>query len=231
MARVPVQEATLVRTEAGLRPDDDGWFVVNAADSTAVGTDAGEYGIHFEGTPRRFPHFGINITILEPGRPAAMYHAEARQETFLVLHGECVLVIEEHERRLRQWDFVYCPPRTAHVLIGVGDGPCALLMVGARHVDAEITYPVSPLAARHGASVEEETTEHEEAYASWQTLTPRRAPWPLACGRPLGKTKAMTRAYPRCEQPTLGTMRRYRSSREAALGLAGPRGGEMTYSA
>src|SRR3954464_15510587 len=156
MTRVPVSEATLARTEAGLEPEGPGWFVVNVADSAAVGTDGGEFGFHFEGS-QRFPHFGINITVVEPGQATAMYHAEARQETFLVLHGECVLVIEEQERRLRQWDFVYCPPGTARVLVGAGDGPCALLMVGARHVDAEIRYPVSATAARYGASVEEET--------------------------------------------------------------------------
>jgi uncharacterized cupin superfamily protein len=178
MARVPVSEATLARTEAGLEPEGPGWFVVNVADSAAVGTDGGEYGFHFEGR-QRFPHFGINIAVVEPGRATAMYHEEARQEAFLVLHGECVLVIEEHERRLRQWDFVYCPPRAAHVLVGAGDGPCAVLMVGARHIDAEILYPASATAARHGASVENDTTESAQAYAEWPPLAPRRARWPL----------------------------------------------------
>src|SRR3954454_10299527 len=101
MARVPVSEATFGRTEAGLEPEGPGWFVVNVADSAAVGTDGGEDGFHFEGS-QRFPHSGINLTVVDPAQPMPMYHAEARQESFLVLHGESVLVIEDHERRLRQ---------------------------------------------------------------------------------------------------------------------------------
>ena len=34
--------------------------------------------------------FGINLTVLEPGVPMAMYHWEADQEDFLVLAGEAV---------------------------------------------------------------------------------------------------------------------------------------------
>jgi hypothetical protein len=41
-------------------------------------------------------------------------------------------VIENEERRLKQWDFVHCPPMTEHVFVGAGDGPCAIVMVGAR---------------------------------------------------------------------------------------------------
>jgi uncharacterized cupin superfamily protein len=66
-----------------------------------------------------------------PGESNALYHAESAQEGFLVLAGECRAVVEGRERRLRQWDYLHCPPGTAHVLIGDGDGPCAILMVGA----------------------------------------------------------------------------------------------------
>ena len=38
--------------------------------------------------------------------------------------------------------------------VGAGDGPCVILMVGARSEDGEILYPVSELAARYGAGVE-----------------------------------------------------------------------------
>ncbi len=41
-------------------------------------------------------------------------------------------------------------------MIGAGDGPCVVLMTGAR-VEGGIVYPVSEVAARHGASVEAET--------------------------------------------------------------------------
>ncbi len=55
---------------------------------------------------------GINLTVLEPGVPMAMYHWEADQEDFLMLAGEAVLIVEGEERPLRQWDFVHCPAGT-----------------------------------------------------------------------------------------------------------------------
>jgi len=61
-----------------------------------------------------------------------MYHGEEEQEDFIVLSGECLLLIEGEERALKQWDFVHCPPWTEHVFVGAGDGPCVLLAVGSR---------------------------------------------------------------------------------------------------
>ena len=37
--------------------------------------------------------------------------------------GWCVLVIEGEERTLRAWDFVHCPPGTAHTIVAAGDDP------------------------------------------------------------------------------------------------------------
>jgi uncharacterized cupin superfamily protein len=93
-----------------------------------------------------------------------MYHRENEQEDFLVLAGECLLLVEGQERHLHQWDFVHCPPWTEHVLVGAGDGPCAVLALGAR-TGGDIVYPVSELALRHGAGVERETPNPQEAYA------------------------------------------------------------------
>jgi|SRR5215211_2422903 len=178
MAREPVPEAKLVATEAGMKPEGDGWFVVNLADAMSMGIDEGQYDFSFEGARGAFPHFGINVTVLGPGRPGAMYHAEAGQEAFLVLEGECVLIVEDQERRLRRWDFVHCPPNTAHVIVGAGDAPCAVLMVGARNAGPELVYPASHAAAKYGASVEEDTEDRERAYAGWSQLERRRFPWP-----------------------------------------------------
>jgi uncharacterized cupin superfamily protein len=178
MARTPVPEAKLVETEAGVRPEGDGWFVVNMADAMSMGMDDSQYGFIFEGAPGSFPHFGINVRVLGPGKPAAMYHAEAGQEAFLVLQGECVLIIEDQERRLRRWDFVHCPPSTAHVIVGAGNGPCAVLMVGARNAGTDLVYPASETAARYGASVTEETEDRGEAYEGWAPPRPGRHPWP-----------------------------------------------------
>ncbi len=92
------------------------------------------------------------MTVLEPGQ-SSVYHAETNQEAFLVLAGECRLLVEGEERRLRAWDFFHSPPWTEHAFVGAGDGPCVILMVGA-HSGPDVRYPVSELAARYGASVE-----------------------------------------------------------------------------
>jgi uncharacterized cupin superfamily protein len=157
------------------------WFVVNAADARALKHERSGTGIAFEDPDERFPEVGINIRVLNPGQPNGKYHSENVQEDFLVLSGECILIIEEEERRLRAWDFVHCPPGTPHIFVGAGDGPCAILMIGARNPDATIEYPVSEAAARHGASVTEATSDPREAYADWggrASLKPTRAPWP-----------------------------------------------------
>ena len=99
----------------------------------------------------------------------AMYHWEADQEDFLVVSGEAVLIIEGEERQLRAWDFVHCPPNTKHVIIGAGSGPCLVVAVGARERSTGpdwIGFTVDEVAKRHGASVEEDTTEGDVAYAS-----------------------------------------------------------------
>jgi uncharacterized cupin superfamily protein len=115
----------------------------------------------------RFEEVGVNIRVLEPGQPASLYHAESAQEDFLMLRGECVLVVEGEERRLRAWDFVHCPPLTKHVFVGAGEEPCLILMVGARNPGLDIVYPVEEAALRHGAGVEEETRSGPEAYAPY----------------------------------------------------------------
>ena len=130
----------------------------------------------------RFAQFGIGLAVLVPGKPSGLYHAESSQEDFLVLSGECVLVVEGEERRLRAWDFVHCPAGTAHVFVG-GDAQCILLMIGAARPSAASSIPSRRRLARHGASVERETTSANEAYASfphWQPERPadeRGLPW------------------------------------------------------
>ena len=125
----------------------------------------------FEGDDVRFPEFGINIQVLRPGQPNCMYHGENAQEDFLVLSGECLLLVEGEERPLKQWDFVHCPAWTEHVFVGSGDGPCAVLMVGARPEREELLYPVADVARKHGAGVPEETRSGREAYAPFESTT------------------------------------------------------------
>ena len=109
-----------------------------------------------------------------------MYHAEDAQEGFLVLSGTCTLIVEGEERPLQQWDYFHCPANTGHVIVGAGDGPCAILMIGSRPEGERLRYPVGELAARYGASVAEETEVPDEAYADWPgDYVPTRLPWPL----------------------------------------------------
>ena len=99
---------------------------------------------------------------------------------FLVLSGECILVVEDEERRLKAWDFFHCAPGTNHILVGAGNGPCAILMAGLRGEGKELHYPVSEIAARHGASSPEDTDTPSVAYSDWKReWKPVRATWPL----------------------------------------------------
>jgi uncharacterized cupin superfamily protein len=157
-----VPEAPLERVGEGLAPTGEGWFVVNAREARWLEGDYGAY-TRFEGDAR-FGQLGINIGVLEPGQPACMYHGEEDQEDFLVLSGECLLLIEGEERPLKQWDFVHCPPWTEHVFVGAGSAPCAILAVGGRS-SRNVVYPAAELARRHGAGVAVETTEPDVAYA------------------------------------------------------------------
>ncbi|MFZ0089615.1 MAG: cupin domain-containing protein [Solirubrobacteraceae bacterium] len=155
------KEASLRQTAAGLVPEGDGWFVLDAREARWLFGDFGAY-TRFEGEPR-FPLMGINIGVLSPGQPACYYHAEDEQEDFLVLSGECLLLIEGEERHLRAWDFVHSPPWTEHVFVGAGDGPCAVLAVGTR-LSERVVYPESELAQRHRAGVLRQTRDPAEAY-------------------------------------------------------------------
>ena len=125
----------------------------------------------FESRKFEFPQLGIRLHVLEPGEPNGLYHSESQQEAFLVLSGECTLLVEGEERLLRPWDFFHSPAGTEHIFVGAGDGPCVILMAGARSGDWRVLYPVSELAARYGASAEEETSDPTQAYARVRAVT------------------------------------------------------------
>jgi uncharacterized cupin superfamily protein len=113
--------------------------------------------------PQRFGQLGVALAVLEPGKPSTLYHAESAQEGFLVLSGECVARVEGEERVLRQWDFLHCPPGTAHGFVG-GEEPCVMLMVGARFGEKTFFYP------------EQQTTSPREAYAGYPHWQPGPRP-------------------------------------------------------
>jgi mannose-6-phosphate isomerase-like protein (cupin superfamily) len=158
-----VPETSYERTDEGVVPAGEGWFVVNAKEARWFEGDFGAF-TRFEGPTSHFDALGINIGVLAPGQPACMYHGENEQEDFLVLAGECLLLIEGEERRLRAWDFVHCPAWTEHVFVGAGDGPCSILAVGSR-TNGDVIYPESELAQHYAAGVDTETGEPKEAYA------------------------------------------------------------------
>ena len=122
-------------------------FVINLADAPAIGAPRGATFIKLEPDGVTWPDTGVNVQVMQPGEPAGRYHSEPVQEDFLVLYGECVAIVEDEERSLRQWDFLHCPAGAAHAFVGAGDGPCAVLMIGSRREDA-LHYPVNDTAAR-----------------------------------------------------------------------------------
>jgi quercetin dioxygenase-like cupin family protein len=176
-----VPEAQLEDIGSGLTPVTQGWFVVNVRDAEWWNTESRGGRCAFENeygeTPVEFAQLGINLTVLEPGQ-TSLYHAEENQEGFLVLAGACTLVVENEERQLQAWDFFHAPPWTEHAFVGAGDGPCVILMAGARFGPG-VRYPVSEAAARHDACVAEETTDWRQAYANAEWFRRERPPsWP-----------------------------------------------------
>jgi uncharacterized cupin superfamily protein len=177
-SRTVVSEAHLEQTEHGLVPKGEGWFVLNAREARWRERPGRGYRCLFEGEPD-FPQLGISLYVLGPGEPIGMYHWEADQEDFLVLDGEALLIVEGEERPLRRWDFVHCPAGTQHIIVGAGEHSCVVLAVGARDHSTGADwggYTVDPVALRHGAGVERETNDAEQAYARFPEPEPSRYP-------------------------------------------------------
>jgi uncharacterized cupin superfamily protein len=169
-----MDEAPLEDSGSGLAPAAEGWFVVNVRDAewlTSETTgDLRPSGAEcsFEGRKVEFPELGIRLHVLQPGEPNGLYHSESQQEDFLVLSGECRLLVEGEERVLRAWDFFHSPAGTEHIFVGAGEAPCVILMAGSREGEWTVRYPVSELASRYGAGVEKESTDPGEAYAGFE---------------------------------------------------------------
>jgi uncharacterized cupin superfamily protein len=158
----------------------DAPLIVNLADVPAFRHPHRSTRLDLEPEGTEWPDTGVNVQVMQPGQPNCRYHSEPVQEDFLVLHGECIAIVDGEEKPLRQWDFFHCPAGVDHVFVGAGDGPSAVLMIGSRRVDAA-HYPVNEVAARYGASAAEDTDEPAVAYADWrrEPWTPAPNPWPL----------------------------------------------------
>jgi uncharacterized cupin superfamily protein len=170
------EEARIEQSEHGAHAASPGWFVLNLADARWMQVEGSGHWTDFE-PPDGFEQYGIGVHVLPPGAPNGKYHSENVQEDFLVLSGECILIVEGEERRLKAWDFFHCAPGTDHIIVGAGDGPCAILMAGLRGPGKELHYPVSEVAARYNASTPEETSTPRVAYSDWKfEEKPFRAP-------------------------------------------------------
>ena len=162
-----VPEARPEPTENGHVSKGEGWFVLNARDSRWYAGPGRSAFCDLEGD-QNFSQLGININVLDPGVPMAMYHWEADQEDFLVVAGEALAIVEGEERPLRQWDLLHCPPNAEHTIVGAGTTPCVVVAMGARDRSTGPDwggYTVDDAARRHDAGVEVATTVPAEAYA------------------------------------------------------------------
>lgn len=155
-------------------------LVINLSEAPTSSHSRGVTHLSLEPEGVTWPDTGVNVQIMQPGKPNCRYHSEPVQEDFLVLYGECIVILNGEERRLQQWDFVHCPAGTEHVFVGAGDRACAVLMIGSRREDAPL-YQVNELAARYDASVMSPTMDPAEAYADWkrEPWRPVANPWPL----------------------------------------------------
>jgi quercetin dioxygenase-like cupin family protein len=181
-----VNETRLEELDSGLAPVTDGWFVVNVRDAAWETNDHFGAMCAFEGESAPFADLGINLRVLRPGG-RGLYHAESTQEDFLVLAGQCLLLVEGEERPLTAWDFVHCPPGTEHAFVATADGPCIIIMAGAPRSSSAgtLAYPRSELALAHGVGVETETRSPREAQSqlgipAWRSRRPddwNALPW------------------------------------------------------
>jgi uncharacterized cupin superfamily protein len=149
----------------------EGWFVANVRELRWQENELGatcEFDKHRE----RFEEFGVNLTVLRPRQAMTMYHRERYQEGFLVLRGECLLIVEGQEVPMRQWDYFHCPADVAHAIVGSGDGLSVVLAIGGRVGPDMILYPRDETALKHRAGVELETPLPKEAYARFTRPAP-----------------------------------------------------------
>jgi uncharacterized cupin superfamily protein len=178
--RSEVDEARIENTEQGRLPAGDGWFVLNLGEmpwETVPG-----FGVwrdfNWDQKPGE-PNIGVHIHVLQPGENFGYYHAEAAQEGFIVLSGECLAIVEGKEQRMRQWDYLHSPAGTAHVLVGGGDRPCALVMFGSPDPRRKVEWIADETAAKHGASVKRTTGRDTDAYGDLPAPVPTPPPAPF----------------------------------------------------
>ena len=148
-----------------------GWFVGNVRQLPWQENELGAT-CEFDKRRDRFEAFGINLTVLRQGQPMTMYHREGYQEGFLVLRGQCLLIVEGTEVQLGEWDYFHCPAGVAHAIVGAGSDLSLVLAVGSRIGPDTILYPREVVALAHDAGVEHDTPHPREAYARFTRPAP-----------------------------------------------------------
>lgn len=93
--------------------------------------------------------FGVNLTVLQPGKASSMRHWHDREDEFVyVLEGEVVLVSDEGEQALGPGMVAGFPAGVAdaHQLVNRSDRPAVYLEIGGRDADDIPTYADVDLA-------------------------------------------------------------------------------------
>jgi uncharacterized cupin superfamily protein len=187
-----VERAHLAAVASGLAPVSPGWFAVNASEAAWVNNDrhggvcifeSDEFVLRGRPDLKGYvkPGAGFVIRVVSPGQPTGGFHAESVEEDFLVVHGKCTLIVEDEQLALRTWDFVHCPPGTAHTFVGAGEGVCVLVCAGNRDFNDATFWRerrVSEIARRYGASGDDE----RPPTSSWRVERPPQwaaLPWSL----------------------------------------------------
>jgi uncharacterized cupin superfamily protein len=179
-------EARLEDVGSGLAPVTPGWFVVNVRDAAWLNNDRFGGVCIFESDHvvlRLRPELedvthiaGFTMRVMQPGQPSGTYHQESEvQEDFLVLAGECMLLIDGEERQLHTWDVARIPPDVPHTFIGTGDKPSVILGSGNRSESSVISRTSDEVALRHGVE-----DEQQQPYGPWKHERPPRwdeLPW------------------------------------------------------
>ena len=105
-----IDEARLEDVGSGLAPVSEGWFVVNARDAAWLTNETFGGVCIFESDdfvlrerpdlePVEVEGAGFTLARDQTGQASGLYHAETKtQEDFLVVAGECIVLIEEQER-------------------------------------------------------------------------------------------------------------------------------------
>ena len=70
-------------------------LIINIADAPALSHSRRATLVKLEPDDVRWPDTGINVQVMQPGQPNCRYHSEPVQEDFLVLYGECILILDD----------------------------------------------------------------------------------------------------------------------------------------